>query len=167
MSSTPATRRSIGRLANSIGTEEPTTPTESIESQSSTSRHSRIGADSSENSDTYEESIDVSTPRSEVSRRETRSMRRNDSVSTDGFSMKLRSREGQKRVLEESESENESGGEETALQRRRRRGRPSGRMLRKRRRVSSDSDDSGDVPLLHSMVTTSRGRVVKPTAKFF
>lgn len=74
--------------------------------------------------------------------------------------MTLRSRERPKRVLEDSESEEEEEPQ------RRTRGR-QGRTLRKRPRVSSDSDeDSIEMLLYPAVVTTSRGRLVKPTSRF-
>ena len=121
-------------------------------------------------------SVDISapaTPSSEASsfdltRRETRSMTLRRSTS-DGFSMTLRSRETRKRVLEDSNSENESRDEEevtnfqTCRPRRTTRGK-QGRTPRKCQRVLTDSepeDDNGTV----QAVVTSRGRIVKLTSK--
>ena len=86
--------------------------------------------------------------------------------SSDGFSMTLRSRETRKRVLEDSNSENESRDEEevtTCRPRRTTRGK-QGRTQKKWQRVLTDSepeDDNGTV----QAVVTSRGRIVKPTSK--
>ncbi len=111
------------------------------------------------------------TPASETSVRETRSMRRARNQS-DGFGMMLRTRERRKRILEDSESEGDQGreedgeeGEGVSL----RRGTRTRTPRKRCRRVSSESrSDSKSIPLslLQAIVTTSRGRIVKPTSKF-
>lgn len=116
-------------------------------------------------------SVDVSgpaTPSSEASsfyftRRETRSMalRR---TSSDGFSMTLRSRESRKHVLEDNDSEEEVTTPPAHTSRRTTRGK-SGMTLRKRQRLSSDSEPEDDSEMILPTIVTSRGRVVKPTSK--
>ncbi len=159
-----ATRRAVDRLASSTSTGLVTpgnVSNEMVEEEQSSDDDEMTRVDLSTRS---------ATPASEYSAvsRETRSMRRARNQ-TDESGMTLRTREKRKRVLEDSESEEGEEEEEeketeamVTLQRKRRTKTPRKRC----RRVSSSSDnDSVSLPLLHSTVTTSRGRTVKPTSK--
>lgn len=152
-----ATRRALDRLAST------TSLTRSLEPLTNLDMLSNEAAEEERSSEdeevmSVEPSTRSVTPASEMSMRETRSMRRARNQS-DEFGMTLRRREGRKRILEDSESEEEE--EEGGMARRKPRTRTGGK---RQRRVSSGSEGES-VPLTLLAVTTSRGRTVKPTSK--
>lgn len=174
---THATRRNLGLLASA---EDDSRGTNSVVARIQRPMRLRSADErlSEDGSTSASASVAASTPTTPVSEiscvRETRSMSlmlRKTQSETDRFSMKLRSRETRKRLLEESDSdEAEEEDEDEDLPPRRSRRRGPERTLRKRARMASSDSDSGsensfdDLPAIHTV--TRKGRVVKPTSKF-
>ena len=173
---THATRRNLGRLANSVSVEDVSGSVNSVAAGTRRQMRLRSAHDHLSEDGSTSVSVDISTPTTPVSEisctRETRSMTlvlKTTQSESDHFSMTLRSRESRRRILDDSASEEEEDEDEesnTPLQRSRRR--RTDRMPRKRQRMASsdsesDSVDSIDFPMVHTI--TRKGRVVKPTSK--